>query len=108
MKFYRGIRTPEGCVVTVEEGGRSRPLDMRTDVRNHSPGGPNWGYAGSGPAQLSLAILCDALGDVERARGLYQQYKARIIAAITTDAWTLAHDNVMKSVVHLEAEGRPS
>ena len=107
MKRYRGTRTPAGCVVTVEEGGETRPLDMRTDVRNHSPDGANWGYAGSGPAQLSLAILCDALGDVERARGLYQRYKFRIIAAITADAWTLTHDNVMKSVAHLESEGPP-
>lgn len=26
-------------------------------VRNHSPGGFSWGYGGSGPAQLALAIM---------------------------------------------------
>ena len=35
------------------------PLDWRASlaVRSHSPTGPAWGYGGSGPAQLALAIL---------------------------------------------------
>ena len=31
--------------------------DDSLKVRNHSPDGFNWGYGGSGPAQLALAIL---------------------------------------------------
>ena len=29
----------------------------------HSPAGFNWGYAGSGPAELARCLLIDALGD---------------------------------------------
>jgi len=31
-------------------------------VWNHSPDGFNWGYGGSGPAQLSLAICLELYG----------------------------------------------
>lgn len=58
------------------------PLDMRHDLRNHSPDGPNWGYCGSGPAQLSLAILAAVTGDDALAQHHYQQFKREIIAAI--------------------------
>lgn len=36
-------------------------------VWNHSPDGFNWGYGGSGPAQLALAILLLTLEDEEQA-----------------------------------------
>lgn len=32
-------------------------LPLRLDLWNHSPTGFNWGYGGSGPAQLALALL---------------------------------------------------
>lgn len=45
-------------------------------VRNHSPTGFAWGYGGSGPAQLSLAV-CLAMGlDEERALRVYQHFKS--------------------------------
>jgi hypothetical protein len=57
----RGIRS-----VTRHEGNRATPLELRLDIVNHSPDGFNWGYKGSGPAQLSLALLADAIpNDVE-------------------------------------------
>jgi hypothetical protein len=37
------------------------PLPPRLDLFNHSPAGFDWGYGGSGPAQLALAMLADAL-----------------------------------------------
>lgn len=46
-------------------------------VCNHSPDGFNWGYGGSGPAQLALAI-CLELG-IENS---YQAFKWEIIAAL--------------------------
>jgi hypothetical protein len=62
MKTYTGYRLPgeEGTaapgVVTVHQEGRQpRPLDPRLDLRRHADG-LNWGYGGSGPAQLALAL----------------------------------------------------
>jgi hypothetical protein len=103
MKLYRGIRTPEGCEAHIATDSGIRDLPMRNDVRNHSPDGANWGYNGSGPAQLALAILCDALGDVDRAQELYQAFKRRVVACIVTDEWTLTHDKVMEIVACLES-----
>ena len=68
-RVYRGFTTPDGeRRVTVTSGGVARPLDPRLDLRNHSPTGLNWAYGGSGPAQLALALLADALGPDVNAR----------------------------------------
>ena len=63
MKQYEGRRTGRGVEVTVD----GVPLNPRLDLRNHSPTGLEWGYCGSGPAQLALAILADHTGDPQRA-----------------------------------------
>lgn len=44
-------------------------------VWNHSPDGFNWGYGGSGPAQLALAILLFVGLDRDDAVRLHQQLK---------------------------------
>lgn len=49
-------------------------------VRNHSPTGFNWGYAGSGPAQLALALLLEAGLSEGEALDLYQAFKFDVIA----------------------------
>jgi hypothetical protein len=48
-------------------------------VVNHSPDGFAWGYGGSGPAQLALAILLALVGP-ELAVLLYQPFKWQFIA----------------------------
>lgn len=51
------------------------------NVYNHSPDGFSWGYGGSGPAQLSLAILLK-FTVLEEALRLYQLFKWDIIAVL--------------------------
>lgn len=83
MVKYHLVREPDGIAcVTRDDGQHCALLDPRYDLRNHSPGGFNWGYGGSGPAQLALAICADALGNDELARELYQPYKWKVIAAL--------------------------
>lgn len=48
-------------------------------VRNHSPDGFAWGYGGSGPAQLALAVLLEAGMTDRQAETLYQAFKAGYI-----------------------------
>ena len=67
MKTYRGYRAAGGAFVDVEFADLRRALPLRLDLQNHSPDGFEWGYGGSGPSQLALAILADCLGDDERA-----------------------------------------
>lgn len=50
-------------------------------VFNHSPDGFNWGYSGSGPAQLSLAILLEFFGE-KLALKFYQEFKSDVISKI--------------------------
>lgn len=45
---------------------------------NHSPDGYNWGYCGSGPSQLALAIMLKLIGNA----GNYQDFKFEVIAAL--------------------------
>lgn len=62
MKTYVGQRLDTGCEVYVVDDGKTYPLPPRDNIRNHSPDGFEWGYGGSGPAQLALAILADCNG----------------------------------------------
>jgi hypothetical protein len=64
-KVYSGNRGRYSNSVEVRErrSMRTRPLELRLDPFNHSPTGLEWGYGGSGPAHLALAILADHLGD---------------------------------------------
>jgi hypothetical protein len=47
---------------------------------NHSPDGFAWGYGGSGPAQLALAILLDYYLDPALALRLHQDFKWATVA----------------------------
>ncbi len=51
------------------------------NVIPHSPDGFNWGYGGSGPAQLALAILLKFVSKYDATR-LYQEFKWNIIAKL--------------------------
>lgn len=104
MKSYRGTRTDEGCEVTVEENGIARPLDLRLDLRSHSPTGPEWGYGGSGPAQLALALAADVLGDDERAQEVYQRLKFKLVGGLPREGWVLTEDRVRSAVEAIEQE----
>jgi Family of unknown function (DUF6166) len=95
---YRGHRTPRGCVVTYSsENPRwyKKPLPKRLDLANHSPSGFEWGYLGSGPAQLSLALLAHATGDDELASRLHQKFKFERIGKLAQDAaWLMTADEI--------------
>lgn len=98
MKTYSGVRTAAGCAVTVTDADGCRALDPRFDLRTHSPEGFEWGYGGSGPAQLALALAADALGDDEAALGVYQRLKFRLVSRLPADGWTLTTGELMDAI----------
>lgn len=105
--LYRGTRVKSRpgalghCVVTRISDGRNLPL--RLDLRNHSPTGFEWGYFGSGCAQLALAILCDYLKNDARAAELYQLFKADFVAKLDRETdWLLSKERIDE---FLEAAG---
>ena len=59
-------------------------------VRNHSPDGFNWGYAGSGPAQLALAICMKLWPGSEGGTDVnYQKFKFAVIGGIPQNDFDL-------------------
>jgi hypothetical protein len=77
----------------IKGNGRSRQVWINGEflspfpsqqVVNHSPDGFNWGFRGSGPAQLALAILLK-ICPKEKALREYQKFKDVIIAALPVD-----------------------
>lgn len=90
-RVYFGVRTRRGATVT-RDGITLSPLPSQA-IRNHSPDGFEWGYSGSGPAQLALAILLDVTGDRAQAERLYQRFKERFVASWES-RWILTEGEV--------------
>ena len=69
----------DGSIKSVDE------LDPKPsqDIVNHSPDGFNWGYSGSGPSQLALAILYDYTDDKDLSLSLYHEFMKGQISQIT-------------------------
>ena len=80
--------------VLITVGGA--PLNWRSSlaVRNHSPTGPAWGYGGSGPAPLALAILL-AVTDEATAEWFYQKFKWDVLAPLEADRWALDTGDIL-------------
>src|SRR3990167_4937806 len=57
-------------------------------VYNHSPDGFMWGYGGSGPAQLALALLLN-FADKNFALKYYQEVKEDVVAKLPQDDFDL-------------------
>ena len=87
MKTYQAVRGPEGCSVTVDGVllGGSTAYDFE------------WGYEGSGPQKLALAILTDHFGDAALALTRHKLFMEIVIAVMRDDTWTLTSDQIDSS-----------
>ncbi len=113
MKTYHGYRRIEHdhtgspncstCVVQVCVNGRKRDLRPRNDIRNHSPTGFEWGYGGSGPAQLALALVADCCGASLAIPPIYQRVKM-IVASLPHEGWTLTEAQIRDAVEKAKRE----
>lgn len=95
-----GRREDGEAFVTVD----GKPLPERHDLRNHSPTGLEWGYAGSGPAQLALALLADAVGDDQVALDNYMEFKFRVVAKLPRDGWGMTDEDVLAKLRELQQQ----
>lgn len=110
VKVYDGTRnfTDHSVIVTVGVLGpddvvrQRKPLPLRLDLYPHSPAGFEWGYGGSGPSQLALALCADALGDGERALRVYQHFKWQHVLRFPQAGWRLTDEQIKIDVLMLE------
>ena len=67
-------------------------------IRNHSPDGFNWGYAGSGPAQLALALLLEVTNDEQIARAHYDDFTYQVIGRVTSQEtnWEIEEQKIVE------------
>ena len=93
MKIYQATRTPDGCAVTVD----GVALAQRSDLRQYSTSGFEWGYEGSGPQQLALAILADHFGDDSRALAQHKVFMEVVVGVMRSDQWTLTSEQIDNS-----------
>jgi uncharacterized protein (DUF2249 family) len=89
--------------VFLKPDSEGEPLPVRLDLRNHSPNGFEWGYQGSGPSQLALAILARELGD-EMALEYYQRFKWETVARWGRGFWSIDSHQIRSVVAKLQAQ----
>lgn len=94
MAVYSGNFDNENWYQTFKDG---QPFSAvrSLKVRNHSPDGFSWSYAGSGPSQLALGILLEET-DQESAENLYMKFKWDIISNLPLEQWKLTSEEVQK------------
>ncbi len=109
-----GERTPrpdEGRISTATEAqvfvertvGERTKLDPRLDIANKSPSGFSWGYGGSGPSQLAIAILAEATGMDYFASCFHQEFKSKFIAPADVDRIEISRATIDEFVTaHLD------
>lgn len=93
MATYEGRR--EGSEFIVTRNGEPFTADVSLTIVNHSPDGFAWGYSGSGPAQLALALLLAEGVGPETAPLMHQSLKAAKIATLDIDAgWRMTSEEI--------------
>lgn len=110
MRTYHGL---PGGIVRVNHDLGGYELPSRLDLANHSPTGFAWGYAGSGPAQLALALLCDYFsneGDLTREQAetqafeWYQRFKFQVVAGLPVgQPWQIATPDIEQALAEMSA-----
>lgn len=101
---YIGWRDTDGNAHACKANGDD--LDPRLDIRNYSPTGFEWGYGGSGPAQLAIAIIADfayhKTANEEETINLYQRFKFKVIDRLDRHSiWHLTENDVGDAIVEI-------
>jgi len=95
---YVGYRHRGNAIV--EKGPDQERLTPERSIElvNNSPSGFEWGYGGSGPAQLALALLLDYTDDEAFALDHYQELKTEVVShldcAMAGGRWQLTASEI--------------
>lgn len=113
MKLYVGYPQrikDDGFTVFKNENGEVTALSPEPSQKiiDHSPTGFCWGYGGSGPAQLALALLLDATGNAEDAKTYYQWFKWDFVAEWPMDnQWSILDIEIIRWLEDAKMRGLP-
>lgn len=103
-----GLALPVRVCENLASGPLAKTLPPRFSLANHSPTGFEWGYLGSGPAQLALAVAAYCLGD-ERALECYQELKSGFFGNLSQapgSFWEIWSEDVVAWSDILETAGK--
>jgi len=99
MRVYEGRRDEDGnAIVEVHEiaaepDGTIVTLDFPQYLVLHSPTGYEWGFNGSGPADLAVNLLASAVGTLD-AMPLYQRFKREVVSVWDRKWFSIADDAI--------------
>jgi len=106
MAMYEGYKTEKFEWLVQKNGSRFR-ADASQRVHNHSPGGFSWGYIGSGPSQLALALLLDIGLNESRAGYLCNLFLWRVVAGWDKSGeWKITTEEICQWVANNENGNR--
>jgi hypothetical protein len=98
VSVIQGFRGRDGgpALVLVDDAILALP-DLLLREARHSPDGFQWGYSGSGPAELARALLiaCCPGDPTVRDPRCYQRFKAEVIAQLSGDTFVLSGASVV-------------
>jgi len=101
--IYVGYRRRGRAIVEKQSDQEQLTPERSLDLANHSLSGFEWGYSGSGPAQLALALLLDYTGDEAFALDHYQEFKTEVVSQLEctgpNGCWRLTSSDI-DAVLH--------
>ncbi|WP_254547336.1 DUF6166 domain-containing protein [Halomarina pelagica] len=83
---YVGYRRRGRAIVEIHPDQEQLTPDRSLELASHSHSGFEWGYGGSGPAQLALALLLDYTDDEEVALAEYMSFKTEVVSQLECTA----------------------
>jgi hypothetical protein len=71
----------------------------------HSPYGFSWGYLGSGPSQLSFALLLEAMNNPDKCISLYHTFKEDVVSRWPQEGkWAITTEEILEWVKNHEQD----
>ncbi|RAW44562.1 hypothetical protein DQW50_13545 [Halorubrum sp. 48-1-W] len=80
--IYVGYRRRGRAIVEKQSDQEQLTPERSLELASHSPSGFEWGYGGSGPAQLALALLLDYTDDEDVALAEYMSFKTEVVSQL--------------------------
>jgi len=96
---FTGVRRDGSAVVYCNKEALRLPVIRESGWNRefrHSPTGFEWGYNGSGPAELARAILMRVFPDDRSVREprVYQAFKFQVVSCLPRETFTLTDSEV--------------